>query len=137
VIVIAVPTAPEVGERLVMPGGTVTVNAAGLLAMPPTVTMTLPLVAPLGTGTTMLVTLQLVGVAAVPLNVIVLVPCDAPKFEPVIVTEVPTGPDAGLRLAILGVATPPAGLKAARRAAQLLEGFMLAEAEAVPAAVWI
>jgi len=53
------------------------------------------------------------------------------------VTEVPTGPDAGLRLEMLGAATPAAGLKAARRAAQLLEGFMLAEAEAVPAAAWI
>jgi len=55
----------------------------------------------------------------------------------VIVTEVPTGPEVGFRLAILGVATPAAGLKAASRAAQLLEGFMLAEAEAVPAAAWI
>jgi len=53
------------------------------------------------------------------------------------VTEVPTGPEVGLRLATLGGATPPAGLKTARSAAQLLEGFMLAEAEAVPAAAWI
>ena len=62
----------------------------------------MPVVAPLGTGTTMLVALQLVGVAAVPLNVTVLVPCDAPKFVPVIVTEVPTGPEVGLRLVMLG-----------------------------------
>jgi hypothetical protein len=41
----------------------------------------------------MLVALQLVGVPAVPLNVTVLVPCVVPKFVPVIVTEVPTGPD--------------------------------------------
>jgi hypothetical protein len=73
-IVTAVPTGPEVGERPVMLGGTVTVNATGLLATPPTVTTTVPLVAPLGTGTTMLVALQLVGVAATPLNETVLAP---------------------------------------------------------------
>jgi hypothetical protein len=50
----------------------------------------------------MLVALQLVGVAAVPLNVTVLVPCVEPKFAPAIVTEVPTGPDVGERLAMLG-----------------------------------
>ena len=44
----------------------------------------------------MLVALQLVGVAAVPLNVTVLVPAVAPKFAPVIVTAVPTGPDVGV-----------------------------------------
>ena len=32
-----------------------------------------------------------------------LVPCVAPKFAPPMITEVPTNPDAGLRLAILGV----------------------------------
>jgi len=32
----------------------------------------------------------------------VLVPCVAPKFVPVIVTEVPTAPDVGLRLVMLG-----------------------------------
>ena len=50
----------------------------------------------------MLVALQLVGVATVPLNVTVLVPCVAPKFVPVIVTEVPTVPEFGLRLVIFG-----------------------------------
>jgi hypothetical protein len=54
----------------------------------------------------MLVATQLVGVAAVPLNVTVLVPCDAPKFTPVTVTEVPTGPDSGLRLLMVGGAIP-------------------------------
>ena len=71
----------------------VTVKATPLLATPPTVTTTLPVVAPLGTGTVMLVALQLVGVPAVPLNFTVLVACVAPKLVPVIVTEVPTGPD--------------------------------------------
>ena len=48
-----------------------------LLATPPTVTTTLPVVAPAGTGTTMLVADQVVGVAVVPLKVTVLVPCRA------------------------------------------------------------
>ncbi len=94
VIVTEVATAPDVGLRLVMFGaGVVTVKATPLLATPLTVTTTLPVVAPLGTGTIMLVALQLVGVPRVPLKLTVLVPCVAPKFVPVIVTEVPTGPD--------------------------------------------
>jgi hypothetical protein len=54
--------------------GVVTVNAMPLLATPPTLTTTLPVVAPFGTGAAMLEALQLVGVAAIPLNVTVLVP---------------------------------------------------------------
>jgi len=103
VIVTGVPTGPDVTLKLVMLGaGTVTVNVTPLLATPPTVTTTLPVVAPLGTGTTMLVALQLVGTPAVPLNFTVLVPCVAPKFVPVIVTGVPTGPDVTLRPTMLG-----------------------------------
>jgi hypothetical protein len=136
-MVTGVPTGPEPGTKLVMLGGTRTLKATPLLGAPPTVTTTLPLVAPLGTGTTMLVLLQLVEAAETPLNVIVLVPCEAPKFAPEIVTGVPTGPEVGLRLAMLGAATPAAGLKAASRAAQLLEGFSVALAEAVPAVACI
>jgi len=104
VIVTGVPTAPEVGLRLLMVGEEVvaTVNVTLLLATPPTVTTTLPVVAPVGTGAAILVALQLVGAAAVPLNVTVLDPCNAPKFVPVMVTEVPTAPEVGLRLAMLG-----------------------------------
>src|SRR5207245_9606380 len=51
----------------------------------------------------MLLALQLVGAATVPLNVTVLVPWVAPKFAPVIVTDVPTGPLGGARLVIPGV----------------------------------
>jgi hypothetical protein len=78
------------------------VKLTPLLATPPTVTTTFPFVAPLGTGATILVALQLVGVAAVPLNVIVLVPCVAPKLSPAMVTEVPTGPEVGDRLKMAG-----------------------------------
>ena len=65
-------------------------------------TTTLPVVAPVGTGTAMLVADQLVGVAAVPLNVTVLLPCVAPKLVPAIVTAVPTGPLVGDTLVRLG-----------------------------------
>jgi hypothetical protein len=102
-IVTDVPINPDVGFRLVMLGaGTGTVKPTPLLATPPTVTTTLPVVAPLGTVAVMLAALQLVAVAAVPLKVTVLVPCAAPKFVPAIATEVPTGPDVGFKLAILG-----------------------------------
>jgi len=75
-----------------------------LLATPPTVTTTLPVVAPDGTGTTMLVADQLVGVVGVPLNV--TVPFVDPKFVPAIVATVPTGPLFGDKLAMVGIAAP-------------------------------
>ena len=56
----------------------------------------MPVVAPAGTVTAMLVLLQVVGVAVVPLKVTVLLPCVAPKLVPVIVTGVPTVPEVGL-----------------------------------------
>ena len=49
-------------------------NGTAGLDRPATVTTTLPLVAPTGTGTVMLVADQDVGDAAMPLNVTVLVP---------------------------------------------------------------
>ncbi len=73
-----------------------------LLATPPTVTTTFPVVAPAGTSTTTLVALQLVGVAVIPLNFTVLVPCVVPKFAPVIVTDVPISPDVGFKFVMLG-----------------------------------
>ena len=74
-----------------------------LLATPDTVTTTFPVVAPLGTVVTMVVLFQLVVVAVVPLN-LTLFPEDVPKLVPVIVTEVPTGPDVTERLVMLGAA---------------------------------
>ena len=103
VIVTGVPTVPEAGERLVMLGGVTTVKLTPLLAAPPTVTTTGPDVAPAGTGTTIEVALQLVGVVGVPLNVTVLVPCVEPKFDPLMVTGVPIDPDSGDRLVMLPV----------------------------------
>src|SRR5947208_14129809 len=101
-MVTEVPTPPEVGDRLVMLGAVETVKLTPLLATPPTLTTTLPVVAPVGTGATIEVALQLIGVAAVPLKVTVLLPWVAPKFEPAMVTEVPTGPEVGDRLVMLG-----------------------------------
>ena len=138
VIITDAPMAPEVGLREVILGGiTVTANGTPLLASPPTVTTTLPEVALAGTGTTILVALQLVGDAAIPLNVTVLVPWVAPKLDPEMLTEVPTGPDVGLRFEIPGPAAPPplAVLKAANAAPQMSEAASDALAEALPAAV--
>ena len=103
VIVTDAPTAPEVGDRLVMLGDETTVNATPFVANPPTVTTTFPLVVPVGTCTTIDVVLQLAGVAPTPLNVTVLVPWVAPKPDPAIVIVVPTAPDMGDRLAMLGI----------------------------------
>ena len=50
----------------------------------------------------MLVSVQLVGVAAVPLNATALDPWLDPKDTPVIVTDVPTGPPFGDTLVIVG-----------------------------------
>ena len=79
-----------------------------LLGCPPTVTTTFPVLAPVGTGATTLVALQIVGVAIVPLNVTVLVPWVAPKFVPVIVTMVPpaAGPAVGATELMLGAGEP-------------------------------
>jgi hypothetical protein len=100
VIVTDAPTAPDVGDRFVMLGVGINVKLTPLLAMPFTVTTTLPVVAPVGTVATIDVAVQLVGVAVVPLNVTVPV---VPKFVPVMVICVPTGPLVGLMLAICGL----------------------------------
>ncbi len=54
----------------------------------------------------MLVALQVVGGATVPLNRTVLVPRVVPKFVPAIVTVAPTVPEVGVRLAIVGKGLP-------------------------------
>jgi hypothetical protein len=108
VIVTEAPTAPEVGDRLVIVGVARTVNDTPLVVAPLAVTTTLPVVAPVGTTATIDVLPQLViEVAAVPLNFTVLLPCVEPKFVPLIVTEAPTAPEVGDRLVIVGVAAKP------------------------------
>ena len=105
-----------------------------LLATPPTVTTTLPVVVPAGTGATMLVALQLVGVANVPLKVTVLVPCIDPKLVPVIVIEAPIPPELGVRLVIVGdvLTLAVADLNAAMAAPQLSAAPKDTPADTVP-----
>jgi len=69
-----VPNGPEVGLRPVIVGVGITAKVTPLLARPPTVTTTFPVVAPVGAVTTMLAALQLVGAAGVPLKATVLAP---------------------------------------------------------------
>lgn len=105
VMVTDVPTGPETGFKLAILGGGVMVKRTPLLATPPTVTTTFPVVAPAGTWTVILTELQAVGATEptdVPLNVTVLVPWDEPKFAPDMRIKAPTAPDEGLRLVMLG-----------------------------------
>jgi hypothetical protein len=95
----------------------------------------------------MAVVLQLVGVAAVPLNVTVLVTCVAPKLIPAMVTEVPTGPEVGDRLKMLGpvpllmvrlsegeAAVPaPAALESARATVKVIVPTFVGVPERTPA----
>ena len=73
-IVTDTPTAPEVGLRLMMLGAATTVKAFPALSTPLACTTTFPVAAPVGTVATMLVALQAVTVAEVPLNLTVLPP---------------------------------------------------------------
>lgn len=103
VMVTAVPAPPAVGVSWLIDG--VKVNNRLLLAFPLTVTTTGPVTAPVGTVATIAPGFQLViDVDATPPKVTVLVPCDDPKLDPEIVTEVPTAPVAVLRAVITGAA---------------------------------
>jgi hypothetical protein len=90
-IATSVPILPDGGTTLVIAGPGTTVKLKLLLAVPPTFTTRLPVVAPAGTGTVMKVLVHDVGVAIVPLNVTVLLPCVALKPAPPISTVAPTG----------------------------------------------
>ena len=73
-----------------------------LLAIPPTLTTTGPVVAPIGTGAVIVASFQIVGEAVVPLKVSVLFPCVLPNPEPIIFTMVPATPEEGLVEVIVG-----------------------------------
>jgi hypothetical protein len=75
VIVTVMPMAPVVGDNDVRTGGGLTVKLRLLLLRPNAVTTTPPVVAPAGTNALICVALHVVGVAGVPLNVTVLLPC--------------------------------------------------------------
>ena len=74
VIATSDPMAPDVGDKLVMLSVSTIVKLMPLLVTPLAFTTTFPVVAPLGTGTTMLVEFQLEGSPPVPLKFTVLVP---------------------------------------------------------------
>src|SRR5437899_10537514 len=76
-----------------------------MLATPPSLSTTFPVVSPAGPGATMLVALQLVAVAVVPLNLTLLVPCVAPKFAPEIGRASCRETEDGFKLVSLGART--------------------------------
>jgi hypothetical protein len=102
VIVTDAPIAAAFVDKLAMLGACSTVNGVPLLLIPFTLTTTFPDVAPLGTRTVMLVAVQFVGVAGVPLKLTVLLPWVDPKLTPLIVTETPATPDVGDKLLTVG-----------------------------------
>ena len=78
-----------------------TVKFRELLDRVPTLTTTGPVVAPEGTDATILLGAVLIGKTLMPLNETATPPAMA-RFEPVIVTDVPTGPELGVRFEIVG-----------------------------------
>src|SRR5207245_3741441 len=99
------PTAPLVGEKLVMVGGGMTVKELALVAVPPAVvTLMIPVVAPLGTVAVICVSEFTVKVAVVPLKLTAVAPV---KAVPLIVTLAPTPPLLGEKLLIVGAGLPP------------------------------
>jgi hypothetical protein len=106
VIVTDVPTGPDIGLKPEIVGvmGTVTVKSEALIALSPfTSTVTTPVVAPTGTVVTILVVVGVpVIVATTPLNFTILSDGVVLKFVPVMVTDVPTNPDTGFRLVMVG-----------------------------------
>ena len=101
-IVTEVPTGPELGENELMVGlgGVVTSKFLELVAVPPgVVTRILPSAAPDGTVAVILVEEFTVNEAETLLNVTLLT---LTKLVPLIVTEVPTGPELGEKELIVG-----------------------------------
>src|SRR6266849_2388679 len=120
VLIVALCGVPAVAVMLA--GGPVTVNSTPLLATPPTATITFPVVAPVGTGITIVVAFQVVATpAGVPLNVTVLVPCVVPKFVPVIVIGTPTAPEVWLKVVMLGP-NPPVPPRLRKAAICMIQG---------------
>jgi len=95
-----VPGTPVVGVKLVIVGAA-NVNVVAFDVPPGVVTVTPPVFAPAGTITVIDVSeLTVTDVAAVPLKLTV---APATKFVPVIVIELPTIADEGVRAEVVGV----------------------------------
>ena len=101
VIVTDDPTGPLVGENELMTG--VTENAVVVVAVPPEVVTAITPLPPAGAAAVIWLPSELTANddAALPLNVTEVAPV---KPEPVIVTEVPTGPLVGVNELIVGAA---------------------------------
>jgi len=107
-IVTSVPVGPDCGAIAVIAGAGVTVKGIAALGTPFTVTTRSPEVAPDGTVTVMLVSLQLTAApASTPWKLTVLFPWLAPHPLPVIVTVDPAGPAVVERLVTAGLTAPP------------------------------
>jgi hypothetical protein len=100
VMVTVVPAGPEVGVNEVTVGVRVTVKSAGLVPVPlEVVTVTRPVVAPVGTVAVICVGELTVNGALVPLKRTVIVPL---KPVPLMITADPTGPFVGVNVEIVG-----------------------------------
>ena len=106
-MVTTVPTGPLVGvNEEIVGAAAVTVKLVALVAVPPgVVTVIVPVTAPVGTVAVTRVPAPFTEnvAAATPPNFTDVAP---PKFVPLIVTEVPTGPLVGEKDVIVGVGAP-------------------------------
>src|SRR6266850_470423 len=99
-MVTLVPAGPLAGVKPVIVGGLITVKLLTLLAVPPgVVTLIVPVVALVDTVARIEVAELTVKVAVTPLKATPVVPL---KLVPLMVTLVPTGPLAGVKLMIVG-----------------------------------
>jgi len=104
-MVTEVVTGPVAGEIVEITGPGLIVKATTGVVTPPTLTATLttPVPAPGGGRALICVAVQTIGFAAMPLKVTVLFPCGNPKGPPLICTEVPTVPEVGDKLVMVGL----------------------------------
>src|SRR5881227_2912755 len=99
-MVTLVPTGPLAGVKPVIDGGLITVKLPALVAVPPgVVTLIVPVVVLEGTVACIEVVELTVKLALAPLKATRVAP---EKLVPLMVTLVPTGPLAGVKLVIVG-----------------------------------
>jgi len=109
--------------------GTLTVKLLALSAVPASVvTLSGPIVAPVGTVAWIAVSEITVKLAALPLNVTAVAPA---KFAPLIITLAPTRPYVGVKLVIVGAAMKLAELAAVPPGVVTLSGPVVAPAGTV------
>jgi hypothetical protein len=99
-MVTLLPTGPLAGVKLVIVGGLITVKLLALVAVPPGVVTPIgPIVALAGTVAWIVVAEFTVKPALTPLNVTAVAPV---KLAPLMVTLLPAGPLAGVKLVTVG-----------------------------------